>query len=882
MLPQESILDSNLLSTKLFIPEPRQDYIIRSKLLDLLDGAISSKLILVAAPPGYGKTTLLSVWIKERGIPAAWVSLDSEDNDHLLFTRYLIAALQSINPNIGQVSLVLLKSTPSSSSTSILSALINDLAQIGGDFMLVLDDYHSIESQNVHDFLTYLLDHLPPGMHIVIASRSDPPLQLSRLRARNQLLEFRQADLRLSSQETAQFLNQSMGLKLTGEQITQLDSRTEGWFAGLQLAALSLGKQEDKAAFLDSFSGSHRYVIDYLADEVYSNQGKDMQVFLSKIAILDRFTAPLCDAITGRQDSQIMLSQLDESNLFLIALDEQRKWYRFHHLFLDSLRVYLQDQPQAELHRLAAGWFLENKLYVEAVKHASASGDKDLLIAAISSAAKIAFEQGEIAPLSSWLNSLPRHELMDNSQLATFKGMITFFSVNPEEALPYVMAAQANQPKNAPSSQQGQLMCLQAHISLYQGDLNRSISLSREALEYLDPDDLFFRNLALNVLGQILEMKGDVSGAVEIYRQAFILSQKTEDRLGTLVIFTNLIFALNELGKRTQALGLCQEFAADPKWRSTPGIDLSDGVYLTWSLLSYEGDQLEIAKEQVERALHGLELVNIAQGKLWAQFILGSIHLANQEFEQLAEVTAQGRLLAGRSGSEAVHYGWFDMLDAQANLVQGDLAAVTRWAKSKTFSPQDIPHHWFEQQYFTYIRLLIAQDKFEEARFLLESMLANAQAGKRHRKLITIHLLMSLIESAANRQEKVIENLERALDLAVPQDYRRAFLNEGKALLELLPTVRNHAPAFINRLLSVKVSSGVSGPELHHPYQALSERELEVLRLVARGYSNRQIADTLFVTSGTVKKHLNNIFGKLQVKNRTESVVRARELQILD
>jgi LuxR family maltose regulon positive regulatory protein len=875
-------LSSNLLTTKLFIPEPRQDYIIRPKLLDLLDGALSSKLILVAAPPGYGKTTLLSVWIQERSIPTAWLSLDSGDNDHLLFTRYLISALQSINPDIGQVSLTLLKSTQASSQTSILSALLNDVTRFEGDIVLVLDDYHIIESQDVHDILTYLLDHLPPNMHIILASRSDPPLPLSRLRARNQLLEIRQADLRLSPEETGQFLSQSMGLTLSDEQIAKLDSRTEGWFAGLQFAGLSLGKQEDKDTFLDTFSGSHRYVIDYLADEVYNNQGQDMQIFLSKIAVLDRFTAPLCDAITGRQDSLIMLNQLDESNLFLIALDEQRKWYRFHHLFLDSLRVQFGDQSQAELHRLAADWFLENQLYSEAVKHASASGDKEILIAAISSAAKIAFEQGEIGSLSSWLNSLPRQDLMENSQLATFKGMITFFSVNPEEALPYVTAAQENQPDNAPSSQQGQLMSLQAHIGLYQGDLNRSINLSREALEHLDPDDLFFRNLTLNVLGQILEMKSDVPGAVEIYRQAFILSQKTDDQLGTLVIFTNLIFALNELGKRTQALSLCQEFAADPKWSSTPGIDLSDGVHLPWSLLSFEANQLELALEQVNRTLQGLELVNITQGKLWAQFIAGSIHLAKHDYERLAEVNAHGRLLAERSGSNTIHYAWFDMLDAQAYLLRGDLAAAEKWATSRNFTPQDSPHHWFEQQYFTYARLLIAQGNTTEARQLLNAMLANAKIGQRLRKLITIHLLLAIIESTANRQEKVIENLENALDLAVPQDYRRAFLDEGDALLKLLPTVRNHAPVFINQLLSDQDSSSVSGTELPDPYQALSDREYEVLHLVARGYSNREIAAALFVTLGTVKKHLNNIFGKLQVKNRTEAVARARELQLLE
>jgi LuxR family maltose regulon positive regulatory protein len=875
-------LSSNLLSTKLFIPEPRQNYIIRPKLIDQLDGALSSKLILVAAPPGYGKTTLLSVWIKERSIPTAWLSLDTGDNDHLLFTRYLISTLQYISPDIGQVSLTLLKSTQASSPTSILSALLNDLTRFEGDIVLVLDDYHIIESQNVHDILTYLLDHLPPNMHIILVSRSDPPLPLSRLRARNQLLEIRQADLRLSPEETGQFLSQSMGLTLSDEQIARLDSRTEGWFAGLQFAGLSLGKQEDQDTFLASFSGSHRYVIDYLADEVYNNQGKDMQVFLSKIAILDRFTAPLCDAITGRQDSQIMLNQLDESNLFLIALDEQRKWYRFHHLFLDSLRVHLGDQPQAELHRLAANWFLENQLYLEAVKHASASGDKEILIAAISSAAKIAFEQGEIGSLSSWLNSLPRQDLMENSQLATFKGMITFFSVNPEEALPYVIAAQENQPDNAPSSQQGQLMSLQAHIGLYQGDLNRSINLSREALEHLDPDDLFFRNLTLNVLGQILEMKSDVAGAVEIYRQAFILSQKTDDQLGTLVIFTNLIFALNELGKRTQALSLCQEFAADPKWSSAPGFDLSDGVHLPWSLLSFEANLLELAFEQINRTLQGLELVNIAQGKLWAQFITGSILLANHNYERLAEVTSQGRMLAERSGSNTVHYAWFDMLDAQADLLRGDLAAVEKWARSRNFTPLDSPHHWFEQQYFTYARLLIAQGNTTEAKQLLNSMLANAEIGQRLRKLITIHLLLALTESVDDKREEMYSHLEIALDLAVPQDYFRAFLDEGQALIDLLSAVRRKAPEFIDRLLAEQGSYSDQSIALIHSYEILSDRENEVLHLVARGYSNREIAAALFVTLGTVKKHLNNIFGKLQVKNRTEAVARARELQLME
>lgn len=874
-------MNSNLLSTKLFIPEPRQGYIIRPKLLDLLDGALSRKLTLVAAPPGYGKTTLLGVWIKERDFSTAWLSLDPDDNDGSLFIRYLIAAFHKISPDVGHVSLALLNSTQTSSHSSILSALLNDLTLIEGNYVLVLDDYHNIENQEIHDYLTYLLDHLPPQIHIILASRSDPPLPLSRLRARNQLLEIRQSDLRLSTQETGQFLSFSMGLDLSEEQIKQLETRTEGWFAGLQFAGLSLSKQADKDAFLKSFSGSHRYVIDYLADEVYSNQAGDMQAFLSKIVILDRFSAPLCDALTGYKDSRRLLGQLDEGNLFLIALDEHREWYRFHHLFLDYLRSNPQDTPQETLHRIAAVWFLENNLSAEAVKHASLSGDKRLLIDSVTSAARGAFETGEISSLSRWLNLLPESELMANSRLAIYKGLITFISVNPKESIPYVMAAQDHLPADPSSSMQGQLMSFQAHIAIYQGDLERGIKYSREALEYLDPDDFFFRNLTLNVLGQILEMRSDVSGAAEIYQQAYISSQNAGDQLGTLVIFTNLIFALNELGHRNRALKLCQEFVADQKQSSTQAV-MSDGVFLPWSLLSYEADQLELSREQVHRTQQGLELVDIAQGKLWALFIMGSIHLACQEYDQLAEVTARGRHLAERTGSNSIHYAWFQMLDAQADLLRGDLAAVERWAKSRDFSTQDSPHHWFEGQYFTYARLLIAQGEFADASSLLNAMRANAQSGKRHRKLVTIHLLLALVDSASNQQEHAAEHLIKALDLAVPQDYRRAFLNEGQDLLDILPDVRSHAPGFIDPLLSGRDFYPAAGAQLAQPYETLSEREHEVLRLVARGYSNRQIAEALFITLGTVKKHLNNIFGKLQVSNRTEAVARVRELQLLD
>jgi LuxR family maltose regulon positive regulatory protein len=451
-------LESNLLSTKLFIPEPRQDYIIRENLLASLDISFTRKLSLIAAPPGYGKTTLLSVWIKERDFPAAWLSLDNGDNDSVLFLHYLIAALQNIDTDIGNISLALIKNAQGISPAAVLSALLNDLAHLERDAILVLDDYHSIENQEVHDHIGYLLDHLPPSMHIVLASRSDPPLSISRMRSRNQLLEIRQADLRLTPEESSLFLNQSMGLDLSDHQVSQLESRTEGWFAGLQFAGLSLGRYEDRDAFLQTFSGSHRYVIDYLADEVYSNQSEEMQAFLQKIAILDRFSAPLCEIIAENPDASRLLGQLDEDNLFLVALDDQRRWYRFQHLFRDYLLTQTDHEQQVSLQRQAANWFLENNFFSEAVRYAAASGDNDLVAAAITRAARGAFEAGEIAALTSWLKMLPDQVLMSNGQLATYMGLITFFSVSPEKSIPFVQAAEQNFPTDAPSAVQGQLM----------------------------------------------------------------------------------------------------------------------------------------------------------------------------------------------------------------------------------------------------------------------------------------------------------------------------------------------------------------------------------------------------------------------------------------
>lgn len=875
-------METNLLATKLYIPTPRQNFIRRGAVLEKLDRSMKQKLTLVAAPPGYGKTTLLSIWAKRSDMPVAWLSLDREDNDPSLFFQYLIAALQTIAPQLGGITLAQLRSPQPPSQKTILATLINDLDQYETEFALVLDDYHEIEEQGIHTALNYLVDHQPEKMHLLIASRSDPPLKLSRLRARSQLLELRQTDLRMNPQEASQFLQESMGLNLSPDQVNALESRTEGWIAGLQLAALSLRNRHDIDEFIDSFSGSHRFVIDYLADEVFSQQAPEIQSFLTRVAILDRISAPLCNLLTSREDSSEILQILEDSNIFLVPLDDQRVWYRFHHLFVDYLRTTSPGQDQELLHKIASQWFLEKHLYGEAIKHARSANEMPLLIQAINKGASTSLEQGNISSLTNWLDSLPEEILLGNSQLSTYKGFLTFFSKSPELARPYAEAAQQHLPSNPTSSLQGQLMSLQAHLALCFDDADTAVRLSRESLEFLDDDDLFFRNLTLNILGQVLEMKGDVESASGVYQQAFITGERAGDQLGLLVILTNLVFSLNELGQRTQALAFCEELAVSPKWRSGSGLDLLDGIYLPWSQLSYEANQLDTAQEQVQRALQGVERVYIAQGKLWGLYILARIHLAKQDYANLEKVITKGKQLARRIGSQQIHYTWFETLEAQANLDRGEISAVEHWAEQNQLFPDAKPHHWHEHQYFTFIRLLLTQERWGDAEGLLNSMADIITREKRYRKLITLYLLKARLEKNRSRDDTALKLMENAVDLARPQDYRRAFFDEGPVIISLLAGMRGYAPGFVNEILGSPVPGRPAISQTVQGYEPLSERELEILRLVARGYSNRQVAEVLFISLGTVKKHLNNIFGKLQVTNRTEAVVKARELGLLE
>jgi len=871
-----------ILSTKFNIPPPRSDSVRRDRLLNRLDEGRNSKLILISAPAGFGKTTIMSTWIETSALPTVWLSLDPEDNDINRFLAHSINALGGISPQASQASLSMLNSTQSPALDSILTLLINELSSIQTDFFFFLDDYHLIENQQIHAFLENLIEHIPLKMHLVVSSRSDPPLPISRLRVRGQLTEVRQNDLRFSPDEAADFLKRTFHLNLTAEQIAVLDTRTEGWIAGLQLAALSMRGREDINTFIQAFSGSHRFVIDYLADEVYSQQPEDLRVFLCQTSILDRFTAPLCDVITGRKDSVAVLRKLEDANLFITPLDEQRIWFRYHHLFSDFLRARLDEQTKAYLNKVACQWFIEEGLYSEAVKYALMTRDDDITVSAIAGAVPDAFNKGAFQSVLGWMDALAEDTVLNNPILATYKGFVLFLTGPHQEALPYADAAEKHISPDTPEPLYGKFLSLKAHVALCEGRSDECIRYSYDALENLSEQDIFIRHLTLNILGQLLEMRSDVASAVDIYRQAYESGWRSGDYVGSLVVFTNLVFSLNELGRRLEAVTLCEQAIADRKTHSKKGAPFLDAIYLPWSLLLYEANKLNLAMEYAQRAIDLLTAVNFPLGILWAEYILALIHKANGDLAPARDLILRGGQLTTQLGREQVQGQWFTALEAQIELEGGNLSRAVQWAEKLKYTPQDIPHLWSEYPYFTYIRILLAQNKNEDAQMVLEKMESQAAEQGRFRKLITIHLLQAITLDKINNTSQAVNQLERALELAVPERYYRAFLDEGEAIAQLLPAARQTAPSFVDELL-------LNFRTPHHPTREvewlidpLTEREQEILRLVARGMSNREIAEALFVTLGTIKKHLNNIFSKLSVKSRTQAITRGRELGLLE
>jgi LuxR family maltose regulon positive regulatory protein len=877
-----------LLTTKLHAPQRRPNLVERTRLLAALDEGLNAgrRLTLVSAPAGFGKTTLIGAWVDGLDRGAAWLSLDEADSDPVQFLSYLVAALQQVDPTIGEAVEQAVRAPQLPPLQGLAAALINDVAAADAPLVLVLDDYQHIRSMLVHTLLEFLLANLPPTLHLAITTREDPPLPLPQMRARGQVTEIREHDLRFTPEEAAAFLNETMGLELTSGEVRALEARTEGWIAGLQLAALALQKDAEHAdAFIAAFTGSNRYVMDYLVAEVLHRQPDPTRDFLQQTAVLDRLTAPLCDAVTGREDSQAILDQLEQANLFLIPLDHHREWYRYHRLFADVLRLTLPAGEQQELHQRAMRWFEANGYPEQAIQHALArapgSGYEDAE-RLIRGAAPEMIHRGQVATIRTWLDALPGERVRADAELATLDAWVLALTGDMPGAEAAIAAAEAAcDEAGDPGESRGALLTLRAFIALLiHYDYDEAVRLADAALDALPPDTPRWRVIALWTLAEAQERARPISEAIATLRRVTGMGDAQGEHVFPAMMESFLAAALNLNGQRREAIRVCER--AIERYTDEAGAPsaIAGMSMARLATLHYEANDLDEARACAEEALTLLEQFPFESLHAYVLGVTASIYAAESDTDRAWDTLDRARHLA--TGETLGETGWLDALDAQFRLREGDLRAARNWADEEGFSPEVEPDYLRLEEHATYARLLLAEGRTADARRLLDRLADFTAAREMFRWSITFDALRALAAAQAGDGDVASDALWRAVELAAPEGYIRAFLDEDPRLLDLLPAVHEAAPPFVARLIE---DARRSAPDRDTPRQPLveplTERELEVLDLIASGLSNREIGERLFITVGTVKRHINNMYGKLGVHSRTRAVAKARELGLL-
>ena len=867
-----------LIGTKLHPPCARSSPVPRPRLGKLLDSGMrpGCRLILISAPAGYGKTTLAAAWLNGLSTDHAWLSLEEAENDPVRFLAYLSAALERAAPEFGAYVGSLAGASQPPAAETVAAELINAIIPLSSPFVLALDDYHAITGTYPHELMRFLLYHQPPHFHLLLATREDPPFPLNRMRVRGEMTEVRMEDLRFVAEEAKEFFR-AMGVALREDTVASCTERTEGWAAGLQLAALSLhGRNPDETEnFLAAFSGSHRYVIDYLVDEVLSRQKPRIRDFLRRTAVLDRFTPPLCDEVTGRDDSREALREIETNNLFLIPLDGEREWFRYHHLFADSLRMEIDKPARTEVHLRAARWFEDRGDLPEAVRQVLAAGETGEAARLIAMAAPEMLLRGELITLSDWLEALPEEVLCASDDLTATRPWILYLTGRREEAAALLAQIPAERYAGMPAANRGRLLGLQASLAGYLGDHARAADLAREVLLFVsDPVD---RVSALNALGQSLQRLGNLTGAETAFREAHTLAgafPRTYISVSTAVC---LSYLLDLQGRRREAESICRHQYRTVLDETGKPLPYGGVLAARLGILIYDANELTEARFLLETGLElwrGLPIQWHMQGCEKLALTLDALG----EYDSALAVLRRGK----RANSSKDELFTYTSIEAELKRRHGETAAVRRWAETWRLTPDDPPNVRKESGYLTYIRLLLDLGRPAQTVNLLDGLASREEESGRLSRLIPLRVLQALALEALGRREEAAQALGQAVTLAAPEGYVRAFLDQGPGVAALLPLVRDTAPAFVDLLSEGFNVSGAGSTESHaRLVEPLTEREIELLRLLAEGLSNDEISRRLFISLNTTKWHLKSIFGKLAAGNRTQAVARAREIGII-
>lgn len=864
-----------LVATKLFVPRLRPNRVDRSRLRERLDA--SRHAVLISAPAGSGKSTLLADWAATSGERIAWVSLDSADDDLRRFVGYLLAALRNVEAIGWMEELDATRAAVEEAAHGFLAEVLNAIAESGRAVTLVLDDFHVMESASVHAAVQFILDHLPPNLRLVIASRSDPPLALSRLRARDMLTEVRASDLRFSCDEAADFLNGSMGLSLGQNDVAELERRTEGWAVGLQMAALSLQGRADRAGFVAGFAGSNRYILDYLTDEVLERQSEDVRRFLIETSVLERLSAPLCDAVTGRGGSERILHFLEGSNLFLIPLDDVRYWYRYHHLFGTLLQHQLERvagrEEVALLHRRASDWYLANGFPDQAMSHALAVDDVERALAIFEKHGLLRLVSGDSALMMRWLGALPAGEVGKRINLIVFQATASLMELRIPEALEWIARGEALVTEATPKHEQAMVLVVRATLFRHQNRLDSAVENYERAIKLVEPGTLF-HSLTAFELAMATMARGDLILAEKQLVYPRSQHHTPQPNMGTVIAQCVAAAARFLRGHPEDAVPMAEEvFRWFERWDpdNHTGRPLSSLAYSVLALVHRQWNDLQAARRFAETGIeYGKRGYRIGMFEsIKARLAIAEVENDWETVERLNAEVARG-FIANLNLTWSQSYEWIYrralLRRGQRTGNRADIERVVREVEGAGL----MPSFFATDALLIAARVLVIQERTDDALSLLDELLAFSRERDCVYAVIETLVVRAMVTGD-------VAAMHEALELASRPRFVRLFADEGSAAL---PLIERALPRLKDREFATQLLGAF---DVRKPVSAegLSEREVEVLALIAAGASNQDAARKLFISPSTVKKHLENIYAKLGVGGRTQAVARARELRLL-